>query len=568
MINLRFAIAAAVNRLRASTARPREAGGVIPSHSVAIDFRKCSMCKKALIVATLAVSVVTAGRVFAGISVPNIFGNHMVLQRNMPDPVWGQATAGEKITVQFAGQSVSGTANAAGRWMVRLAAMKASAKPQSLVVRGNKTQIVFHDVLVGEVWLCSGQSNMEYPLHGWFRGGHGKQAVAKANYPLIRLINLPSIAASTPRHNFPVLNRILGRWNVCTPETAQSFSAVGYFFGRDLQRKLPVPIGLIQSAWGGTRIEPWLPAMAYRQTPSLRAQWLWLKTAQARYPKYQRSLGPYMRRVQAWLKVAVVQRAAGKHISPPPPPPIDPIAGNKQNPTAIFNGRIRPLIPYAIRGVLWYQGENNVGNQSLHYYNHLSALISSWRKMWHEGNMPFLLVQIAPFDYAQYSGNHLQEPEIWQAQQWAAERLPNCAIISTQDADSPNQGHPVNKRPEGYRLSQLALAKVYGFRHIYPYSPMFKSMAIDGDKVVVTFSHIDGGLASRNGKALNWFEIAGASHKFVPAQAEIVGRKVVVRASKVKAPEFVRFGWYDTAMPNLINKAGLPAMPFEAKVSK
>ncbi len=504
----------------------------------------------------------------SAITVPNIFSSHMVLQRMMKDPVWGTAAAGEKITVQFAGQTVKTRANAHGRWMVHLAPMKASAKPRTLVVLGKTSRLTFDDVLVGEVWLCSGQSNMEYPLHGWFRGGHGKQAVAKANYPLIRIINLPSIAASHPRHNFPVWNPILGRWNVCTPKTAQSFSAVGYFFGRDLQRKIHIPIGLIQSAWGGTRIEPWLPAIAYKETPALHKQWQWLKKAEAKYPAYQRALGPYMRRVRAWLKVAAVQRAAGKHVSPPPVPPVDPIAGNKQNPTAIFNGRISPLIPLAIRGVLWYQGENNVGNKSIYYYNHLAALISSWRRLWHEGDMPFLLVQIAPFDYAQYSGNHLQEPEIWQAQQWAAERLPNCAIISTQDADSPNQGHPVNKRPEGYRLSQLALAKVYGFKDIYPYSPMFKSMTVHGDTAVVTFSHIDGGLASRNGKALNWFEIAGANHTFVPAQAQIVGRKVVVRAAEVKKPEFVRFGWYDTAMPNLINKADLPAMPFEAAATK
>ena len=518
---------------------------------------------KAVVLMLLAVPAM-AGSVGAAVTVPNIFSSHMVLQRMMKDPIWGTAAAGEKITVQFAGQTVTARANAHGRWMVHLAPMKASAKPQTLVVLGKKSRLSFHDVLVGEVWLCSGQSNMEYPLHGWFRGGHGKQAVAKANYPLIRIINLPSVAASHPRHNFPVWNPILGRWNVCTPKTAQSFSAVGYFFGRDLQRKIHVPIGLIQSAWGGTRIEPWLPAIAYKQTPALQGQWLWLKKAEAQYPKYQHALGPYMRRVKAWLKVAAAQRAAGKYISQPPVPPVDPIAGNKQNPTAIFNGRISPLIPLAIRGVLWYQGENNVGNKSIYYYNHLSALIASWRELWHEGDMPFLLVQIAPFDYAQYSGNHLLEPKIWQAQQWAAERLPNCAIISTQDANSPNQGHPVNKRPEGYRLSQLALAKVYGFKNIYPYSPMFKSMTIDGSKAIVTFSHVDGGLASRNGKPLNWFEMAGANHIFVPAQARIVGSTVVVQAAKIKRPEYVRFGWYDTAMPNLINKAGLPAMAFEA----
>ena len=514
--------------------------------------------------ALVSLPVLAGGTASAMVSVPNIFSNNMVLQRTMSDPVWGTATPGEKISVQFAGQTATAVTGARGRWMVHLAPMPARAKPGNLIVLGNKSRIVFHNVLVGEVWLCSGQSNMEYPLHGWFRGGHGKEAVAKANYPLIRIINLPSIAASHPRDNFPVANPILGRWNVCTPKTAQSFSAVGYFFGRDLQRKIHVPIGLIQSAWGGTRIEPWLPAMAYKDTPALKSQWLWLKNALAQYPRYQQALPAYRHRVKAWLKVSGAQYRAGQRISPPPIPPSDPIAGNKQNPTAIFNGRISPLIPYAIRGVLWYQGENNVGNGSTYYYNHLSALISSWRHLWHEGAMPFLLVQIAPFDYAQYSGNHLLEPKIWQAQQWAAQRLPNCAIISTQDANSPNQGHPVNKRPEGYRLSQLALSKVYGFKNIYPYSPMFKSMRIDGHKAIIRFSHIDGGLASRNGKPLNWFEIAGSNHKFFPAKAHIVDNTVVVDSKKVTQPTAVRFAWYDTAMPNLINNAGLPAMPFEA----
>ena len=523
---------------------------------------------KAWALALLSLPVLAGGTLSATVSMPNIFSNNMVLQRTMSDPVWGTATPGEEISVDFAGQHVTVTAGTAGRWMARLAPMPASAKPRTLVVRGNKSRITFHNVLVGEVWLCSGQSNMEYPLHGWFRGGHGKEAVAKANYPLIRIINLPSIAASHPRDNFPVENPILGQWNVCTPKAAQSFSAVGYFFGRDLQRKIHVPIGLIQSAWGGTRIEPWLPAVAYKDTPALKAQWLWLKKAEAQYPKYQQALPAYRHRVMAWLKLSAAQRRAGKRISPPPAPPVDPIAGNKQNPTAIFNGRISPLIPYAVRGVLWYQGENNVGNGSTYYYNHLSALISSWRHLWHEGTMPFLLVQIAPFDYAQYSGNHFLEPKIWQAQQWVAQRLPNCAIISTQDANSPNQGHPVNKRPEGYRLSQLALAKVYGFKNIYPYSPMFKSLRIDGNKAIIHFSHIDGGLASRNGKPLNWFEIAGANHKFFPAVAHILGDTVVVDSTQVSDPAAVRFGWYDTAMPNLINKAGLPAMPFEAAVKK
>lgn len=514
--------------------------------------------------ASMAMLLLTAaGLSRAAVALPNIFADHMVLQRDMKVPIWGSATPGEKVTVRFFGQSAIANANQRGQWMVQLAPMAASAKVHTMRILAGHSMIKLRDVLVGDVWLCSGQSNMEYPLHGWFRGGNGRHAVAHANYPLIRMINLPSVAAARPQHNFPVANPILGKWNVCTPKTAQSFSAVGYFFGRDLQKQIHVPIGLIQSAWGGTRIQPWLPAVAYRQTPSLKKEWLWLKGAEARYPTYQRQLMGYMKMVRGWLKTAGAQAHAGQYISDPIRPPQDPVAGSKQNPTVIFNGRIAPLIPYALRGVLWYQGENNVGNGSRFYYGHLAALISSWRQLWHRRAMPFLLVQIAPFDYAQYSGNHLQEPKIWQAEQWAAQRLPDCGIVSTMDANSPDQGHPVNKRPVGYRLCQLALSMVYHVKGIHACSPMFQSMRLDGAFAIIHFSHVDGALMSRNGKALNWFQIAGADGRFVIAKAKIHGSSVWVHAANVRHPIAVRFGWYDTAMPNLVSKSGLPAMPFQ-----
>jgi sialate O-acetylesterase len=515
------------------------------------------------VLSALMVTAVAPGSV----KVSPLFGNHMVLQRDMQDPIWGAADPGETITVRFAGQRVTAVADSRGRWMARLSPLHADAKPRTLVVTGKKARIRLTDVLVGDVWLCSGQSNMEYPLHGWFRGGNARHAVAHANYPLIRMINLPSVDHDFPHHNFPILNRIIGRWNVCTPATAASFSAVGYFFGRDLQKHIHVPIGLIQSAWGGTRIQPWLPAAAYRHTPSLRADWRWLKKARAAYPRYQQELAAWARRLPQWL--ATVRAATAEHrpIPRPPSPPKDPISFSKQNPTVIFNGRIAPLIPLALRGILWYQGENNVGNSSTFYYDHLAAMIQWWRAEWNRPHLPFLLVQIAPFDYAQYSGHHRLEPEIWQAQEWAAERIPDCGIVSTQDADSPDQGHPVNKRPEGYRLSELALEMVYHVKGIHARSPMFKSMTVRGSTVIIRFSHTDGGLVSRNGKPLNWFEIADRYGKFVPAEAVIRGNRVLVHANGITRPTRVRFGWYDTAMPNLMSKDGLPVMPFEESVS-
>ncbi len=524
------------------------------------------LLNRSLLLTACAILFSAAGACQATVRVSNLFSSRMVLQRDMPDHIWGKASAGESVKIQFAGQVVTTTANARGRWMATLNPMHASEKPRTLVIRGQQHNIAFHNVLVGDVWICSGQSNMEYPLHGWFRGGNGKHAVAHANYPLIRIINLPSVDHDFPRHNFPRVNRIIGQWNVCTPKTAASFSAVGYFFGRDLQRHIHVPIGLVQSAWGGTRIQPWLPRAAYQRTAALRPEWLWLKHAYARYPRYQKSLIGYMHHLPHWLAAARAAIAAHRHIPRPPMVPVDPISFTKQNPTVIFNGRIAPIIPLAVKGILWYQGENNVGNTSQFYYAHLAAMIKWWRILWKRKNLPFLLVQIAPFDYAQYSGGHLREPEIWQAQEWAAERLPNCGIISTQDANSPYQGHPVNKRPEGYRLSRLALEMVYHVPGIRARSPMLQSITVRGSTAVVRFAHVDGGLVSRNGKPLNWFEIAGRTGQFVKATATIHGDQVWVNATKVAHPTAVRFGWYDTAMPNLMGKNGLPAMPFEAKL--
>ncbi len=500
-------------------------------------------------------ALVAATQCAAAVRLPNIFGDHMVLQRSMRDPVWGWAAPGEKITVHFHGQTATTLANAHGQWSVRLEPMAADSVPHKLIVQGTN-RVVVRDVLVGEVWLCGGQSNMEYPLHGWFRGGHMKRAVAGARHPLIRLMEVAHAFAGTPHRNCG------GHWVRCSPATAKSFSAVAYFFGRDLHAKLRVPFGLILSDFGGTRIEPWTPELGFKISPLLNKDYLLLRREQAQLPRYHRQLRAYVKLAHRWVRQARAAMGAKRRIPAPPAAPVNPIAGNRNNPTPLFNDMINPLIPYGIRGAIWYQGENNVGESARQYYANLKALITSWRALWREGNFPFFIVQIAPYDYGRFSGRHDLEPEIWAAQQKAAATVPGSGIVGTLDIASPRQGHPVDKRDVGYRLSLLALAKVYGRKHMVWSGPVYQSMAVRGRTVVLHFRHVGGGLASRDGKPLTWFQIAGNNRHFVTGIAKIVGVTVHVHAAAVRHPAAVRFAYEDIATPNLMNKAGLPAMPF------
>ena len=475
----------------------------------------------------------------ATLRLAGLFSDHMVLQRAQSDPVWGHATPGERVTVRFGGQTVSTTADANGRWQVELPAMQASAAGRELVVEATD-RVVIHDVLVGEVWLCAGQSNMEFPIQGWTHPLHVKQVIATSNRPTIRLIDVPNLASSAPKADF------VGHWVPSTPQTVAPFAAAGYFFATYLQGELDVPIGLIEADWGGTAIEPWIPAEGYRDTPQLKADAQRLAHLQTQWQQQAQGYSA----------------TAPQHADAAPPTGTLPMAvADNQAPTVLFNGMIAPVVGYGIRGALWYQGEQNATNQTTTYFDDLQALIGSWRARWKQGDFPFIIAQIAP--YGGYP-NTEDEPRIWEGELDAANSLRHVGLIGTMDIGDLDNIHPQNKQAVGRRFGLWAMANVYGRSALVYSGPTFKSMRVEGDHVVVHFSHVGQGLVSRDGNLLDWFQLAGADGRFVDADARIQADTVVVRAPSIAHPTAVRFGWSGIAMPNLMNREGLPALPFRA----
>ena len=491
----------------------------------------------------LAALTLLAAGANAEVKLPAFFSDHMVLQQDMPVPVWGTANDGEKVTVKFQNQSVSTTARD-GRWMVKLAPLKAGG-PFDLNVSGENT-VAIGDVLVGEVWVCSGQSNMERqlgprsgqkPLVNW------EQEVASADFPRIRHFAVDRKPSDSP------LAGTAGKWDICSPQTAANFTAVGYYFGRDLHRRLGVPVGLIHSSWGGTPAESWtrsdviarfFPDVVQGQQKSVAGFHAALEKFRADEPKL----------LAAWEKAAQEAKTAGKPEPRKPAPPRDPTT-SPNRPSSLYNGMIAPLIPYAIRGVIWYQGESNAG-RAKQYQKLFPAMIGDWRGQWNEGSFPFLFVQIAP-----YKG---MNPEIREAQFLSWKKTPQSAMVVITDHGDANDIHPTEKEPVGSRLALAARALAYNEKIEYS-GPVFEKLKIDGPRAVLTFSHAGGGLVAKDGP-LKGFAIAGTDGKFVPAEAVIEGKTVVVTNKDVPAPVAVSYGWANIPDVNLFNSDGLPASPF------
>lgn len=472
----------------------------------------------------------------AAVHVSSLFTDHMVLQRQHADAVWGWAAPGESITVRFGNHSESGIADKSGAWKVTLPAMQASATGRDLVVQGRSGTITVHDVLVGDVWLCTGQSNMEFPINGWTHPLHVKEVIATSNHPDIRLIDVPNLTSSAPRKNFH------GAWVAASPATIANFPSVGYFFALHVQRYTRVPIGLVEADWGGTAIAPWIPSRGFAETPELSSEYRRLRQLQ-----------------QHW---ALEQTAFGVSASAPAIP--IPVASN-QLPSVLYNAMIAPLAGYGIRGALWYQGEQDVTDQTRGYFYDLKALIGSWRQAWGQGDFPFVIAQIAPFGGYEHGE---MEPVIWSAQIKAAQRIPNVGIASTMDLGDLDNIHFKDKQDVGKRMALWALAKVYGQKDLVYSGPMYASAEVHGASVRVHFSHTGSGLASRDGEPLDWFQLAGSDGHFVDAYAAIEGNGVSVQAPSVEHPVAIRFGWSNVAKPNLMNKQGLPALPFAAQLGK
>lgn len=461
---------------------------------------------RAFIGCVLAVLAATAAQ--AAVKLPAVIGNDMVLQRDMPVPIWGWAEKGEEVTVAIAGQKHVAKAGSDGRWKVTLDKLSVGQPLEMMVTGSSGSKITLKNILVGEVWFCSGQSNMELRVD---RCKDAAKEIAAANYPQIRLFTVEMVQSPKP------LADTKGNWIPCSPQTVGTFSGTAYYFGRQLYKQLNVPIGLIHSSWGGTAAELWTSRKALEANPLLK-----------------------------------------------------PLARGKEAST-LYNAMVAPVIPYAIRGVIWYQGEANVWSAYL-YRTLFPAMIANWRADWGEGDFPFGFVQIAPFGYFDaWKVDPKACAELWEAQRMSLDASPNTGMVVTVDiADNDRihpknndfEGiHPKNKQEVGRRLSLWALAKVYGKDLVYS-GPLYKSMTVEGDKIRLTFDYFDGGLKTSDGKPLTYFTIAGADKKFVPAVATIDGNTIVVQSDKVTAPVAVRYAWREDATPNLCNKAGLPASPF------
>ena len=478
------------------------------------------------LIAALLMAGVSVGR--AELRLPAVFSDHMVLQRGGPVPVWGWADPGETITVTLEDDQQATMAGADGRWLVRLKDHPAGG-PFVLTIAGQTTRTLA-DVYVGEVWVCSGQSNMQMLLgkseRSWIAGGvcEFEKEIADSDYPQIRMLTVPfddKTMVFEPKHDSG------GNWIVCSPQTAGKFAAIPFFFGRGLHRKLKVPVGLLNVTLGGSCVEAWISNLAARREPSLKSA------------------------MTEWDAIwAVYQQNATNT-----PPPVNPI-NHRSTPTVLYNGMLAPLVPYAMKGVIWYQGEANAG-QAEAYSDRFQALIRDWRRQWGGSEFPFLFVQLAPIGGESYS-------RLREAQRWAL-ATPNTAMAVCVDTDVGL--HPLNKRPVGERLALAARGLAYGEKIEYS-GPLPERATISDGAVRVSFSHVGTGLATADRGELKSFELAGADGKFVAAAARIDGQQVVVESAKITQPAAVRYGWIDGRPRNLINHDGLPGSPFQLDVGR
>lgn len=451
----------------------------------------------------------------AEVTLPKVLGNNMVLQSGKPIPIWGFAAPGEHVSVDFANQTKTASTDSSGHWMVVFDAMKPSASPSTIKVTGSNI-IQLDNILIGEVWLCSGQSNMEYTMRKnskVVKTDSSKNSpideLERAKNPLIRifLVTSKNLQKADPAHT---------GWSIAKDSALRSFSAAGYFFAKELFDKLQVPIGVISSAVPGSAIEPWLSG--------------------------------------------TITNAASVSASEPA------IKLDENAPGKFFPNMVQPLAPFAIEGFLWYQGETNCfQNESLEYTYKMQALINGWRKLWNDKNLPFYYVQIAPFYYSKSAGKYPLTnetlPKFWEAQLLAS-NIPNTAMAITTDLNNtPTELHPAFKWEVGRRLALIALANTYDKKITWS-GPVFKQKQIQKGKIEIEFTNTGAGLTSIDGKPLSAFVIAGADGKFVPGKAVIVSNKIIVSSPEVPDPVNVRFEWAETGHANLYNKDGLPAIPF------
>lgn len=507
--------------------------------------------------------LVIAASLRADVSLPAIFSDGMVLQQNKLLPVWGGAAAGEVVKVTFGGQSHTTTASQAGIWRLSLNPLNASAVPADLVVAGKNTRTI-KNVLVGEVWVCSGQSNMSMAVN---RTHNAEAEIAAAKFPAIRMFTVDRSPSLTPRADCQ------GTWQEATPQNVGSFSAVGFYFGRHLHQVLKVPVGLINTSWGGTRIEAWTSGQTLAERPcaqQMLADWKdaikkWdAPLQQSIYEKAKADWQEQVKQIDTQNKQLAKDGKPGLARPVAPRPPEDP-SKSQHHPAALYNGMVAPLVGYGMRGAIWYQGESNQ-RRAFQYQELLPAMINDWRKRW-ESEFPFYIVQLASYGNKKPASPNAGEADTWaelqEAQFLTSITLPKCGLVVANDIGEQQDIHPKNKQEVGRRLALWALAKDYGRASTLPSGPLYRGSTVEGDKVRIQFDYTGTGLKTRDGGELKHFQITGADKKWVWAKAKIEGNEAVVWHPDVKQPVGVRYAW--AAWPqeaNLINAEGLPASCF------
>lgn len=482
----------------------------------------------------------------------SLFTDNMVLQRETEVPIWGTAVNCKTVTIEFNGQKKEAPV-VDGKWLIKLSPMKANTAYHDMRFSSDKNELVLHNIAVGEVWLAGGQSNMERQL-GLRRGQkpilNWEAEAAAANYPAIREFSLP--------HNNNVrvpVTSINAQWKVCTPKNVIDFSAVGYFFAKQIHEKYKIPVGIIHSSWGGTPVEKWMSKELLQSNPEFALI----------VEKYKEAITTFPSRVAAyntskdslylkWVADSTLAAASKKILPLKPVPPVDPQRSGDCG--GLYKTMIEPLIPFAIKGVIWYQGEANVSNPPL-YAKLFPAMIKDWRSKWGI-EFPFLFVQLAP-----YRGG---SSELRETQLYTALQIPKTAMVVTLDCGDTTDIHPANKKPVGERLALAACVVAYGEKSLEYSGPLYRSFKIKGKEVEISFTHVGKGLFVQGGDALTGFTISSDGKDFIPATAVIKKNKVVVSLSTINKPVAVRYAFIKSAYGNLFNKDGLPASPFRTDV--
>lgn len=507
--------------------------------------QKGPFVKNILIACILCVNCALSAVSHAAVRLPALIDHHMVMQRGEPIPVWGWANKGEKVEVFFDGEHRTSTADDNGVWRVVFPAHEAGG-PYEMTIKGTNL-IKLYNIAVGDVWLCSGQSNMEWPV----KYASNARIEVEASYnPRIRFIEIKKAGACEPQTDCE------GQWQECTPKTAGDISAVAYFFAQEMTRDLKIPIGIVQSAWGGTPISVWTSLPAMEAEPACAPI---LRDYRGIFAEKPEALEYYYDGLGSWFEYCFVQMSRQAPYGNLPKP-ADPYQNITWVPSYVYNAMIAPLSWYPLTGVIWYQGESNVG-RAHRYRTQLPLLIGDWRKTFGRPNLPFIVVQLANF------GKHVSEPgnaayaEMREAQLMTAEDDPHTTLVVAIDAGEVDNIHYKNKQSVGSRSAIAALGMVHGRRDLYE-GPVYRDMTIEGDEIRLRFDNAPDGLMVPGDDDIKGFTIAGADRKFYYADSRIEGNEIVVSRYRVQRPVAVRYGWAQNPMCNVYNNAGLPMSPF------